>query len=278
MASMRHRGSQFALGYDWWKTGPSPNHGTSEPDLSVNHTSSALLLRDAAVDFVHRAATRPQPWFLYLPFQRARSLLADEHYRDLHAPQRFTEDERTLFGYITEMDDAVGAVVEAMNASGCQSNSITIFSSDNGAPGNPVGALHKQGKNPGYIARNHPHRAYSHQFRHFQSMSIVCLHVRQCGHFLITDGTGCTVFVVKLPHVSTERIDARPVSRCRWDQGARVEGGTRVPGFVYSPLLPPTVRGTTSNALFHVTDWLPTIVAIAGGNTSRNLPLDGLNI
>lgn len=56
------------------------------------------------------------------------------------------------------------------------------------------------------------------------------------------------------------------------------EGGTRVPAFVYSPLLPPAVWGTTSNALFHVTDWLPTIVAVAGGNTRRNLPLDGLNI
>ena len=145
----------------------------------------------------------------------------DERYRDMYDPERFTEDERTLFGYITEMDDAVGAVAAALNASGRYSNSITIFSSDNGAPANPAGALHKEGEAPGYIARNFPFRGSK-------------------------------------AHV--------------W------EGGTRVPGFVHSPLLPATVRGTVSNALFHVTDWLPTIVAAAGGSTARNLPLDGIDI
>jgi arylsulfatase B len=190
------RGSQFALGYDWFKTGPSPNAGTSEPDLSVNHTSSALLLRDAAVDFIQRAAEQPRPFFLYLPFQNVHDpYTVDERYRDMYEPGRFTEDERTLFGYITEMDDAVGAVAEALNASGRYSNSITIFSSDNGAPGNPLGALHKEGTAPGYIARNYPFRGSK-------------------------------------AHV--------------W------EGGTRVPGFVHSPLLPAAVRGTVSNALFHV--------------------------
>eukprot|EP00038_Savillea_parva_P008510 m.177434 g.177434 ORF g.177434 m.177434 type:complete len:563 (+) comp14347_c0_seq1:1-1689(+) len=53
------------------------------------------------------------------------------------------------------------------------------------------------------------------------------------------------------------------------------EGGTRVAGFVHSPLLPKSVQGTVSNALMHVTDWLPTIVNLAKGSTSRNLALDG---
>ena len=57
------------------------------------------------------------------------------------------------------------------------------------------------------------------------------------------------------------------------------EGGVRVPGFVHSPLLPEGVRGTESHSLYHVTDWLPTIVGAAGGSTtSGNLALDGHDI
>ena len=53
------------------------------------------------------------------------------------------------------------------------------------------------------------------------------------------------------------------------------DGGTRVAGFISSPLFPKELHGTVSNKLFHVTDWLPTIVALAGGNTTRNFALDG---
>jgi arylsulfatase B/arylsulfatase I/J len=38
------------------------------------------------------------------------------------------------------------------------------------------------------------------------------------------------------------------------------EGGVRTPAFIYSPLLPSEVRGTEYNKMFHVTDWLPTIL------------------
>ena len=52
----------------------------------------------------------------------------------------------------------------------------------------------------------------------------------------------------------------------------------RVPGFVHSPLLPKAVRGTINHKLFHITDWLPTIVGLARGSTSRNKALDGHDI
>lgn len=196
------RGSEFALGYDWWKTGPAPTHGGgSIPDLSVNHTSSALLLRDASVDFIRRAGHHPdRPFFLYVPFQNVHApYTVAEEYRQLYATGAFTADERTLFGYISEMDDAVGAIVAALNTSTSASgpvvmapryaNSVIIFSSDNvcrpegslarlvsaaqladfvgvssavaqGAPPNPAGADHKRGRFPGYIARNHPFRGH----------------------------------------------------------------------------------------------------------------------
>ena len=56
------------------------------------------------------------------------------------------------------------------------------------------------------------------------------------------------------------------------------EGGTRVAGFVSSPLLPAAVRGTVNHGNFHVTDWLPTIVGLAGASVARNRALDGHDI
>jgi arylsulfatase A-like enzyme len=212
------------LGYDWFKTGPVPHGGDSKPDLSANHINSAHLIRAAAVDFIRRAADQPKPFFLYLPFQNVHSPYTCDHkYRAMYTSQgtRFTGGEQTIFGYITEMDDAVGDVVAELKATGRFEHTIIIFSSDNGAPKAGEGVDHTQGSNPGWIARNHPFRGYK---------SLI------------------------------------------W------EGGTRVAGFVASPLLPAKVRGTESHELFHVTDWLPTIVNIAGGKTLRNLPLDGHDI
>ena len=51
----------------------------------------------------------------------------------------------------------------------------------------------------------------------------------------------------------------------------------RVPTFVHSELLSPSVRGTQNNELLHVTDWFPTLVNLAGGSTD-DLPLDGFDI
>jgi len=55
------------------------------------------------------------------------------------------------------------------------------------------------------------------------------------------------------------------------------EGGTRVPGFVHSPLL--RRSGYTSTALIHITDWFPTLLTVAGIQTLRlsKLKLDGVD-
>lgn len=55
------------------------------------------------------------------------------------------------------------------------------------------------------------------------------------------------------------------------------EGGVRAVGFVNSPLLGYTDKGYTSNELMHVTDWFPTIVNLASGDTYHTGDVDGVD-
>ena len=60
----------------------------------------------------------------------------------------------------------------------------------------------------------------------------------------------------------------------RGTKGSLLEGGTKVDAFVYSPLLDATrsssssseatISGTSFDGLFHVTDWFPTMLDMAG--------------
>eukprot|EP00658_Telonema_sp_P-2_P006088 TRINITY_DN12316_c0_g1_i2.p1 TRINITY_DN12316_c0_g1~~TRINITY_DN12316_c0_g1_i2.p1 ORF type:complete len:562 (-),score=99.42 TRINITY_DN12316_c0_g1_i2:379-2064(-) len=208
-------------GYDWFKSGVGQN--TSLPDPTANQTSSAELIGDAAVEFLQRQSNGDRPWFLYLPFQNIHGpYTTTPEYRGLFNSSEFSEGEKTIFGYIAEMDAAVGRVMNQLTSvPDMYQNTVIVFSSDNGAPNAGPDVDHDHGKNPGWIARNYPFR----------------------GH-----------------------------------KGLIWEGGTRVPGFVHSPLLPVSVKGTVSQELYHVTDWLPTLVGLAGGTTHRNLALDGHDI
>ncbi|XP_071506840.1 arylsulfatase B-like [Diadema antillarum] len=56
------------------------------------------------------------------------------------------------------------------------------------------------------------------------------------------------------------------------------EGGVHGVGFVASPLLDPSVRGTVSKELIHVSDWYPTLVQGVAGGTVNSSALDGYNV
>ncbi|XP_075537056.1 arylsulfatase B-like isoform X2 [Dermacentor variabilis] len=62
----------------------------------------------------------------------------------------------------------------------------------------------------------------------------------------------------------------------RGSKGTVWEGGTRVPAFVWSPLLVNTRR--VSDQLMHITDWVPTLYSIGGGDVDALGELDGFDM
>ena len=150
-------------GYDWFR---AKQNEEVVADPSANGTNSAALVRDAAVDFIKRQAAADRSFFLYLPFQNVHNpYTCDPSYRAPYEqqPSRFTQAEMTMFGYISELDDAVGVVVRQLHASGRYARTLVVFSSDNGAPpaGNDVD--HPTPGDPAHIARNHPFRGWKGQ-------------------------------------------------------------------------------------------------------------------
>ena len=219
----RKKGPGSSRGYDWFKSGGGHR---SQADPSANETSSAKLIGDAAVEYIQRKAGGPKPFFLYLPFQNIhKPYTVEQRFRAIYSQRTdITEEEVTMWGYISEMDEQVGRVVSTVKATGIYTNTIIVFSSDNGAP-DVEGVSHEEEIVPGlgdeWSRRNFPFRGRKGQI---------------------------------------------------W------EGGVRVPAFVHYWMLPDEIKGTESQALLHITDWLPTLVSLAGGSTRRNRPLDGFNI
>lgn len=87
------------------------------------------VIGQKAVQFIERQDETP--WFLYLPFNAP-------HY-PLHAPQHYIdrypevpEDRRVLAAMVSAVDDAVGAVIDALKRRGMYDNTLIFFSSDNG--------------------------------------------------------------------------------------------------------------------------------------------------
>lgn len=50
----------------------------------------------------------------------------------------------------------------------------------------------------------------------------------------------------------------------RGGKGTLYEGGSRVISFINSPLLSNSVVGTETDELFHIVDWMPTLMAWGG--------------
>ncbi|KAG0417061.1 hypothetical protein HPB47_005923 [Ixodes persulcatus] len=156
-----------------------------------------------------------KPLFLYLAHQAPHSA---NSWDPLQVPKKYSDkyrdigsQNRTLYaGMVSALDESVGAVVEALGKRGMLSDTVLVFSTDNG------------GDSKSEVANY----ASSWPFKG-QKMT-------------------------------------------PW------EGGVHVPAIIWSPLFS-GMRGYDYSNLFHITDWLPTLYQLAGGDPSDLGDIDGIS-
>lgn len=93
------------------------------------------LLSGKAVDFINQQARCPDlcPFFLYVPFTAPHTPLQAPAETIALAPGAYTQDQKTKWAMIKEMDDAIGNIIQALEDNGIRDSTIIIFTSDNGA-------------------------------------------------------------------------------------------------------------------------------------------------
>jgi arylsulfatase B len=115
-------------GYDWFEN--------TQPQFAANGTSSTHLIRDLAVQFIHAHSKDASPFFLALSFQNVHEPIACSpaaYALFQHLP--VAEPAKLLYGYLWDLDAAVGAVVRALEDTGLFGlPTMVVFASDNGAP------------------------------------------------------------------------------------------------------------------------------------------------
>lgn len=99
------------------------------------------------------------PWFCYVPFTAVHTPIKPpqswlSQYEDIHFDDDKGRDEsfRKYAAYASHMDACVGALVESVYRIGKESETLIIFSSDNGAPSHST--LGDSGLYPGYQEDN----------------------------------------------------------------------------------------------------------------------------
>ena len=123
-------------GFDWHR----------DDKVSRDEGYSTFLIADETVRFIREHDGR-KPFFIYVPFNAVHAPhQVPEKYKELYAHLR-PPNRQTYAGMATAMDEAIGRIVGAVDARGWRTNTLIIFSSDNGGP------------NPGRLSSNGPLRA-----------------------------------------------------------------------------------------------------------------------
>ena len=120
-------------GYDWFKN--------DKPDFSANGTKTSEQIVLSTKQFLRLHASKFEstddmsPIFLFLSFQNIHNPVTtkEEFYKMYKDQEKFNEDEKVIYAYLTEADAAVGAIKDELDKLGYLDKSVIFYSSDNGA-------------------------------------------------------------------------------------------------------------------------------------------------
>ena len=161
----------------------------------LNGQYSAELYSQHTVDLISKLKNQENPFFIYLAYQSVHAPhMVPQRYMDQYASHIRDKNERVFAGMVSAMDEGIGNITQALQATGLADNTIIVFSSDNGGNVNCVGHV---------TSSNYPYRG---------------------------------------------------------GKRALYEGGVRSPSFIWAPN---RLAPGRSDALIHVTDWLPTFWSLA---------------
>jgi arylsulfatase A-like enzyme len=212
-------GGMTPLSHQWLGEGKSALWRNDKVVGEPGHITD-LLAREAGEWLGQDSA---KPFFLYLAFTSPHVPLSEpDQWMGLYQDSGVDLSHQLYWAAISHLDEAVGKVVAAVDRLGQRDNTVFIFLSDNGAPGQPNRMQVKQD------LESYPK--------------------------------------VLLPG------DNLPF---RGRKGDVYEGGIRTPGVV---CWPGRLQPGVCEAPLSVTDWMPTLCALAGCTPQRDLQWDGHDI
>ncbi|MBI5774473.1 MAG: sulfatase-like hydrolase/transferase [Verrucomicrobia bacterium] len=108
---------------------------------------STDIFADATCDYIRRQAAAKKPFFVYLPFNAPHYVstvnTAKGEKPEWQVPAKYlerygwkadeTNEKRRYFAVLTALDDAIGRVLDTLDATGLRENTLVMFISDMGA-------------------------------------------------------------------------------------------------------------------------------------------------
>ncbi len=119
--------------------------GTQEFDADGEYATD--LFADAAIDFIKRKSKADAPWFCYLPFnsphfpnkknkqpgQKFEWQAPDRAFEPYEFGPDETDPQKRYYAVVTSLDEAIGRVLDSLEAAKVENQTFVFFFSDNGA-------------------------------------------------------------------------------------------------------------------------------------------------